>query len=262
MGRRPAARGIPAGRLAYIQNGDVYVASADGSNAVKLLDDPAVSFTKVTWLDGGDRLAVEGQGVVTVVDLTTGQRRRVGTSGEAGTWRPGGHEFAYVRTRDGQPQVTVIVDVDTGASRELPGGGQPGGERSWSPDGRWFASALDGSVMLIDAATGVKRVIIAPAPGDPPSTYDIAWAPDGSRFAYVTHDQPGRARSAADASAGRAASSSCPSMADRPPRSPAPSPTRPPMVDTEPGAAPAADMVTRWRVDRLPRRPGPVHRAP
>lgn len=101
-----------------------------------------------------------------------------------------GHEYAYVRRTDAGTPVTVIVDVDTGGSRELPGV-VPAGERSWSPDGRWLMSAPeDGSLVIIDTATGFSKAIVLPASDEPPDILDVAWSPDSSSVAFVA-EMPG-----------------------------------------------------------------------
>ena len=173
-----------SGGLAYIRDGDVYLADADGMGVVKLLDDQAVDFTRVTLLDG-DRLAVEGPGVISVIDPATGVHHRGGITGDVTTWLPGGHEYGYVRRTDSGTLVTVLVDLDTGGSRELPGV-VPAGERSWSPDGRWLMSAPDdGSVVIIDTATGFSKAIVPARSDMPDEIHDVAWSPDSSRVAFV-----------------------------------------------------------------------------
>ena len=86
---------VAPGRLAYIQDGDVFVAQSDGSDAIRVLDDPVVDFERVTTLPDPDLLAVEGNGILAILDLTTGERRRIGQTDGNVTWDDSGR-FAYV----------------------------------------------------------------------------------------------------------------------------------------------------------------------
>ena len=181
-------QGIPAGSLAYIRDGDVYLADLDGTDAVKLLDDAAVDFTRVTWLDGGERLAVEGQGLVSVFDIATGERRRVPNPGSTPLWRPSGHEFVSVRGRDGLPYVVMVTDALTGESRDLVTD-EPFDPQAWSPDGAWLAGTADGAMVVVDPVSAETRVVTT-QPEDtsgttPQGFADIAWSSDSSELAYV-----------------------------------------------------------------------------
>jgi Tol biopolymer transport system component len=181
--------GIPTGSLAYIQGGDVYVADLDGTDAVELLDDAAVDFTRVTWLGRGERLAVEGQGPITIIDLASSERRRVSNPGSTPLWRPSGHEFVSVRGRDGLPSVVMITDALTGESRDLVTDG-PFDPQAWSPDGAWLVGTQDGAMVVVDPVSAETRVVTTSTddgsdPAVPNGFADIAWSPEGSRLAYV-----------------------------------------------------------------------------
>jgi hypothetical protein len=90
-------------------------------------------------------------------------------------------------TNDGSPNGTVLIDLTTGAVRELPGGAP----LAWSPTGREMVTAtspLDGSseyrLGLLDLATGASRELFSV--GTPPRGDQYAFAPDGHRLAVQT----------------------------------------------------------------------------
>ena len=111
---------------------------------------------------------------------------------------PDGQRIAFLMRDDGG-----VVQIWTIS----PNGGEPiqltrnaagvASAFSWSPDGRWIAHAMNGSVCLTDAATGETRPL-TPAPSDPadvPLALACVLSPDGSRIAYqrrVVHPRDGR----------------------------------------------------------------------
>ena len=187
---RPREIGF-TGRVAYIRDGNVYL-DDPGRSPITLLDDPAVDFTRVTWLEDRQRVAVEGGGVITVIDTLTGERRRAGPAEGPLTWWSGGNSYAYAPSRDGVAPVIEIVDANTGQTREVrpvPPLPTPANlwDLTWSGDGRIFAAFDMASrrFLLIDASTGATTIV---APTDPTSDDAVggfSWSPDSSRLAFV-----------------------------------------------------------------------------
>ena len=183
------------GLLAYTQDGDVYMANPDGSGATMVVHDPGVAFSAPTWSPDARWLALRGGEGLFVLDAGTLALRRLADGGGA-VWSPDSQSLAFVPTSEFGADVIAIVEVGTGAVRELHARLQPGQSvalpLAWSPDARWFlapANAGDGKRFVrIDAATG-EAVDIAPM-------YHLAepganWSPDSRRFAYARPDDCG-----------------------------------------------------------------------
>ena len=78
---------LRTGLLAF-RAGDVYLADPDGSNAGVVLHQDGATFATTAWAPGGDRLAVDGDAGVVVLDAATGGTTRIGGSNPV--WSPDG----------------------------------------------------------------------------------------------------------------------------------------------------------------------------
>ncbi len=188
----PDIQGSPGahpGLLAYTQDGDVYMANPDGSGATMVVHDAGVAFSEPTWSPDARWLALRAGERLFLVDAATLSLRHI-ADGLGAVWSADSRSLAFVPTSMNGDDVIAIVEVETGAVRELRARLQPGQSvglpLAWSPDGRWFlapANASDGKRFVrIDAATG-DVVDIAPM-------YHLAepgahWSPDSRRFAYA-----------------------------------------------------------------------------
>jgi hypothetical protein len=189
--------GVPFGRIAWVQDGDVWLAHTGGADAVKLMDDRYADFAAVHWLPDG-RLAVLRDGGVTIVDVASGQTRDIrGPDLGFGTallpqWLPDGSAYAYEYGGMNVMPGIRIVDVATGEGRELHLSALERGDSvdflRWSPDGRWFMGDAGGSLVLIDAATGDMRNVQSV------ENRDFAWSPDGERIAFSAVSPTGARR--------------------------------------------------------------------
>ena len=191
VGQRPQSP-FRAGLLAYSQDGDVYLANADGSGAIKVLHDAGVVFSAPTWSPDDRWLALQGSGAVFILDPGTLELRRV-ASGEGAVWSSDGRSLAFVRSSASGTALIEIFEVGTGALRDLQPklatGASLGLPLAWSPDGRGFLATTYASngnrFVRIDAATG-DTVDIAPMPHlSEPGAH---WSPDSQRFAYARPD--------------------------------------------------------------------------
>src|SRR6185503_14503864 len=82
---------LRSGLLAFIRNGDVYLANPDGSDARLVLHQDGFASTSVAWSPNGERLAVDGGSGVIVVNASTGQATFLGGSNPV--WSPDGREL-------------------------------------------------------------------------------------------------------------------------------------------------------------------------
>jgi hypothetical protein len=213
----------PDGRLiAFLSNRgffsvDLYVADAATGRIVRQLTrtatDPHYSSLEFirsagTWDAEGRRLAVasvtNGQSTLVVFDAITGKKEReVPVAGVDEvlnpSWSPDGHAIVFTGMRQGLTDL-YMIDLTTGALRQLTNDAYADLQPVWSPDGSRIAFATDRftselgtlaigayRIALIDAASGV----ITKGPGFESGKHvNPEWAPDG-RSLYVISDQDG-----------------------------------------------------------------------
>ena len=180
----PGAQGL----FAFVRGGDLYMASADGRDAVLVAHVDGSELSGPKWSADGLWLAVQTpEPAILGLDLRTMELRRLAT-GRLAAWSPVVPTLAYY-TPAGQ---IALLDVDRGDSRilaEPPAGseGYPGygSELAWSPDGSQLSiTGLDGDppvLMRIDASTGVGTIV---ATSTECCAFRQSWAPDASRIAY------------------------------------------------------------------------------
>ena len=173
--------------LAFVSDGDVYLAASDGRSRTLILDSTSIDFDSVTWVAGGRELAVEAPDLAATIEVAGKHDQRASRTTALRAWAPDGRRYAFVQSGAKAPggHALVIFDLDTGTRGELSatdGNDHVTGlwPHSWSPDGRWLAVGLDGGKLgIADALSGVVS-------GESPQLFaeDVAWSPDSSRLAY------------------------------------------------------------------------------
>jgi Tol biopolymer transport system component len=175
---------------------DIYVMSSDGSNVVRLTDDPAEEFMPV-WSPDGSRIAfvrnTQGTPVMSPVIFTMnpdGTDVRQISSGVGGSdfwpsWSPDGTQVVFAAIRNGDWGIWV-VDAD-GSNEHMILGGTGAGyvdNPVWSPDGNLIAFVGNLSVddyspddaLYVMRPDGTDVTPIADAPGIGVAG-DLAWQP-------------------------------------------------------------------------------------
>ncbi len=155
--------GIPASRLDWSPDGtriafasadpggnsDIYVMSADGSDATRLTDNPGRD-DGPAWTPDGARIGftsygdgnldiyvmnADGSGVVRLTDHPARD--------ELSSWSPAGSRILYVSDRDAAPYVDSVYVMNSDGSGQVRLTDNPAGDRgpAWSPDGTRIAFA-------------------------------------------------------------------------------------------------------------------------
>lgn len=169
-------------------------ADTDSRGAVlritSVVDDRAQNFHARPSPDGtqiafdSDR---EGERAVYIADADGHNVRRVSGEGFAAipSWSPDGRQLAFVRAEPGQPQVWNLwtTDLESGQERKLTTYryGQPWGG-SWFPDGKRIAYSHETNLVILDLATGKRRVFNSPVSGRLVRTPAVS--PDGKRVIF------------------------------------------------------------------------------
>lgn len=172
-------------------------ADTDGQGAIlritRVVDDQARNFHARPSPDGksiafdSDR---EGERAVFIADADGQNVRRVSGDGFAAipSWSPDGGTLAFVRAEPDHPKVWNLwtVDLSSGETRRLTSYtvGQPWGG-SWFPDGKRIAYSHEESLIIMDVATGRRRVY--PSPLKDHLLRTPAVSPDGKRVMFQVY---------------------------------------------------------------------------
>jgi hypothetical protein len=186
------------GRLAYLWQGDLYVAGPAGESPRLVWHDPASASAdlaghQLAWLDPETVLMqsfATFSGGVHVINVTTGANRVL----DGGTFVALSPDRRVVAIETfnqvATPQFRVrLFDIASGSVvGELPStiGGYP---PRWAPDGRSIVGESGDTINQVDVATGAQTVLVADlccglSPHSP------TWSADGSRVIYVNYHLP------------------------------------------------------------------------
>lgn len=171
-----------------------------------VVDSSGKPLSEVFLVDLPDRLDVPGDGPLAGTEslrpfppqgtvqrrLTrTEHRRYPGLQGPRHWLRssPDGSKIAFLmKDNEGTAQVWTI-SPNGGEPRQMTHNKWPiGSAFSWSPDGRFIAHVMDGSVCVTDAAAGeTHRLTIPDRSESGPRPEACVFSPDGNKVAYVRH---------------------------------------------------------------------------
>ncbi|HET8528994.1 MAG TPA: lysyl oxidase family protein [Gaiellaceae bacterium] len=167
----------PDGTLvAFVREGDLWVANSDGTGQRALARTPKVVESGPSWLPSGNAIVysaktADGSPQVRVFRLPTGPSQKL-ADGTAAAVSPQGR-IAYVA---GQRVVVGGRAWDTATAFSQVA------DLAWSPDGSTLAYSAT------DAATGVSSVVVDDGVSQRfgPAGTSPVWSPDGSRIAFRT----------------------------------------------------------------------------
>lgn len=158
------------------QGPGILVMGPDGSDA-KLVTTISGLFS---WSPDGSSLAMTKAGMVVVVAVDgSGERTltRAGTNAFSPLWSPDGTRISFHRSGEG----LFSISADGSGTPTLVDARAI--YASWSPDGRLSATTTSPGELLVYERDGTSRVLATDAFG----SLAPAWAPDGSRVAYMSN---------------------------------------------------------------------------
>ena len=174
---------------------DIYAMDADGSNPVRLTNDPGSDLAP-SWSPDGSRIAFlsvrDGDEEIYVINADGSNPRRLTNSpgsDQFPAWSPDGTRIAFSSDRDGSPSlegrdIYVMNAADGLGLVRLTDDPAYDTGPAWSPDGSRiaFTSGRDGSGLFVMNADGSGVVRIRAGFAGPPS-----WSPIGTAPALGTH---------------------------------------------------------------------------
>jgi Tol biopolymer transport system component len=190
-GRRIAFQSTTFGSFGGGSNAvDIFAMDADGSNVVRLTDDPGFALGP-KWSPDGSRIAFsstrDGDEELYVMNADGSNPRRLTHNpglDQQPTWSPDGTRIAFTSDRDADPQIDgrdiyVMNAADGQGLVRLTNDPAYDAGPAWSPDGLRiaFASGRDGSGLFVMNADGSGVVRIRAGFAGPPSWSPIGTAP-------------------------------------------------------------------------------------
>jgi dipeptidyl aminopeptidase/acylaminoacyl peptidase len=163
-------------RLAYVRDGELWVADADGSHRARLTD----AATSADWAPDGKRLVVDRDGVLLVL-RADGAGERVLSIGTEPGWSTR-NRIVFVRDGD-----LYSIDPTGRGLRRLTESTAVESAPAWSPDGRRVAYvATEGPAVDLYLLDTTRRVV-APLTADTFAETSPAWSADGTTIAFVAN---------------------------------------------------------------------------
>lgn len=171
-------------------NAEICVMSADGSDVIRLTNDPAWDSAPAWSWDGtrilfNSRRGCNGQDAIYVMNADGGNAMQLTDCGEnarPGNWSPDGKRIVYESRRDGNSEI-YSINADPSHQTNITQNPAEDIEPAWSHNGQQiaFISNRDGknSLFVMDADGGNQRKLVSNIVSRP------SWSPDDRRIVFT-----------------------------------------------------------------------------
>lgn len=185
----------PLGGLAYVSQGDLFVAGPAGESHRMVWDvPPAAVLTQPMWVDAETIVVERLPGGVYLVYIATRAVRLIDDGGELLALSPDHGRIATAHPIFGAPSRLSIVDLETGDPISDLGEIASTTPLTWSPDSRWLlgevhrsgSSATSGSIYRVDVDTGEREDLATNLCCGLHQARPVL-APDGSSVVFVQY---------------------------------------------------------------------------
>lgn len=187
-------------------NADIYLKRVDGRNAINLTKDSPADDTMPVFSPDGSQIAFRSEregGGIFLMGATGESVRRLTDFGYNPTWSPDGSEIAVAtqqmelapQARPGFSEIEVI-NLRTGARREIVDVTHDGVQPNWSPHGHRIAfwAVIGGGgqrdLFTVDPRAANPKQTIVRVTNDAPLDWNPVWSPDG-KYLYFGSDRDG-----------------------------------------------------------------------
>lgn len=142
---------------------EIYLTTVTGGRSKRLTESHSVEFSPA-WAPDGERLVfcsdATGSPQLYVVPRRGGAPERLATGAVKCTdpdWSADGRLIAFTAWRGGSPSV-ALYEMETGGTRTVLGGAS---DPCWAPDGRHLVAVQGGTLVVFNAGTGKRAVIVS-----------------------------------------------------------------------------------------------------
>ena len=184
---QPPQTPFKSGLVAFVRDGDVYMANADGTGATRIVHQDGLAMSAVVWSPDGRRVAIDGDAGTILYDTSTGTSTHIG--GTNPVFSPDGRQIAVIDFDEDAPRLRLQDLVSGAATKHRI---DTIGDLAWSPDGRWIAAAGSDGSRGTEGSTNFVRMDVSSGQvldADPDTTVrgavrQPAWSPDSFRIAF------------------------------------------------------------------------------
>ena len=102
---QPPQTPFKTGLVAFVRDGDVYIANADGTGATRIVHQDGLAMSAVVWSPDGRRVAIDGDAGTILYDTSTGATTHIG--GNNPVFSPDGRQIAVIDFDEDAPRLRL-----------------------------------------------------------------------------------------------------------------------------------------------------------